>query len=200
MSTQLSSRGPHPRLLAYAVFLLILFYIWWLRFHFRYAWVAIYALVLYSHMRHGETPANLGFRATGFRECIRQFGPWLLLAAAALTGVGIRFGFRPVTWQLGAGSLLLSCAWGLFQQYLLNGFFLNRLRSPLVVALLFAIAHTPNWFLMIVTLLGGWLSAQAYLRYRNLPFLGLAHGVISFLIYLVVPDSITHHLYVGPKY
>ena len=27
-----------------------------------------------------------------------------------------------------------------------------------------------------------------------------ACGVIGFLIYLVVPDTISHHLYVGPKW
>jgi hypothetical protein len=51
---------------------------------------------------------------------------------------------------------------------------------------------------MAVTLLGGYASTQLYRRYRNLYFLGLAHGVLGFVLYLVVPDSISHHLNVGP--
>jgi hypothetical protein len=53
---------------------------------------------------------------------------------------------------------------------------------------------------MLVTLAGGYTCARVYLQHRNLYFLGLAHGVVGFLIYLVVPDSVSHHLYVGPKW
>jgi len=28
----------------------------------------------------------------------------------------------------------------------------------------------------------------------------VAHGIVGFLIYLTVPDTISHHLYVGPKW
>ena len=42
--------------------------------------------------------------------------------------------------------------------------------------------------------------SRIYLRYRNLYFLGMAHGVVGFLLYLVVPDTISHHLSVGPKW
>jgi hypothetical protein len=61
-------------------------------------------------------------------------------------------------------------------------------------------AHLPNWFLMIATAAGGYVCARIYLRYHNLYFLGMAHGVIGFLLYLVVPDTISHHMYVGPKW
>ena len=98
------------------------------------------------------------------------------------------------------------CCWGLFQQYAVNGFFVNRFmefapaRAPLLAALLFSTAHAPNWFLMLVTFVGGYVSATVYLDSRNLYFLGLAHGLFGFLLYLVVPDTICHHLYVGPKW
>lgn len=51
---------------------------------------------------------------------------------------------------------------------------------------------------MAVTLLLGYCCAIVYRRYKNLYFLGLAHGTVGFLLYLVVPDSISHHLNVGP--
>jgi len=97
--------------------------------------------------------------------------------------------------------------WGLFQQYVLNGYFLNRFDSalsrrsaPMISAALFSGAHLPNWFLMAVTLLAGYASVRIYRRYNNLYSLGLglAHGTVGFLLLLVVPDSISHHLTVGP--
>jgi hypothetical protein len=81
---------------------------------------------------------------------------------------------------------------------------LNRLvrvmpgRAPLASALLFSGAHLPNWFLMAVTLLAGYICARVYLRHTNLYFLGFAHATVGVLLLLVVPDSISHHLIVGP--
>ena len=87
----------------------------------------------------------------------------------------------------------------------LNGYFQNRLnravsprQAPILSAALFSGVHLPNWFLMAVTLLLGYCSARIYNRYRNLYFLGVAHGTLGVLLYLVVPDSVSHHLAVGP--
>jgi membrane protease YdiL (CAAX protease family) len=95
--------------------------------------------------------------------------------------------------------------WGTFQQYLLNGYFLNRLLvampgrpAAVASAALFSGAHLPNWFLMAVTLLTGYVCARIYMRYKNLYFLGIAHATVGFLLLLVVPDSVTRHLVVGP--
>ncbi len=107
-------------------------------------------------------------------------------------------------------SVLAYIAWGFFQQYLLNAFFVNRLAAfagekrphdvALAAAVLFSLVHLPNWFLMPVTLVGGYLSARVYLRYRSLYVLGLAHGILGFLLFLVVPDSISAHFLIGPRY
>jgi hypothetical protein len=51
---------------------------------------------------------------------------------------------------------------------------------------------------MAVTLLLGYCSARIYSRYRNLYFLGVAHGTLGVLLYLVIPDRLSHHLVVGP--
>src|SRR5437016_2255440 len=72
--------------------------------------------------------------------------------------------------------------------------------APLMAAIAFSAIHTPNWFLIIVTFFAGFACAKLYLKFRNLYALGLAHGVIGFLLYLCVPDTISHHLYVGPKW
>jgi hypothetical protein len=68
----------------------------------------------------------------------------------------------------------------------------------MISAALFSGAHLPNFFLMAVTLLAGYICARNYMRYKNLYFLAIAHGTVGFLLFLVVPDSISHHLTVGP--
>jgi hypothetical protein len=190
------------------VFSLVLIYIWWLRFRSPYSWILILALVVASHLYRGETFGALGFRRVN--DGVASLALAVALIAVVLLAIGLIFHtIREVSWRLGVSSFVVYCSWGLFQQYVLNGYFVNRFseflpqRTQAVSALAgvcFSLAHAPNWFLMAIALAGGDLSARVYLRYRNLYFLGLAHGIIGFLIYLVAPDSISHHLYVGPKW
>lgn len=188
------------------VFAAIMLDIWWLRFRWPWAWMPILGAILISQSVHGETLASIGFRW-------RPKGLWAFLAALSLLcgvllAAGRAFGtIRHVSLSgafLNLGWYLL---WGLFQQYLLNGYFVNRLsdalpnkkKAPFAAAILFAAAHLPNWFLMAVTFAGGYVCARIYLRQRNLYLLGIAHGVVGFLLYLVVPDAISHHMNVGPR-
>ncbi|HZT31847.1 MAG TPA: CPBP family glutamic-type intramembrane protease [Bryobacteraceae bacterium] len=196
---------------ALGVFGLILWYIWRLRFVWPAAWIPMLGVVVLSHALRRESPASLGFRLAGAGSPFAEFGPVVGLLCLLLAGAGsVLQTLRAVRWEDALGSLALYCLWGLFQQYLLNGYFVNRFRQafpgsetrgvPALAAVFFSAAHLPNWFLMAVTLAAGYACAKVYLRYRNLYFLGVAHGVIGFLIYLAVPDAISHHLYVGPKW
>jgi hypothetical protein len=200
-----------PMLEATSVFLLILLYIWRLRFYTPSTWIAILAVILISHACRKETPVALGFRSQNLVRSLAKFSPVLLFLTLVLLTLGILFRtVRGVTWESAFFSLAFYCLWGLFQQYVLNGYFVNRFveffrpgesnRAPILAAIFFAAVHSPNWFLMLITLAGGYVCAKAYLNERNLYFLGLAHGLIGFLLYLVVPDSISRHLYVGPKW
>ena len=192
------------------MFVLIMAYIWWLRFRYPYAWVPMLLLMFASHMRRHENLRKLGFRQRLPRRTLAGLSAALCGLALALIALGLSLhSIRTVTLKGAFLSFLLYCLWGLFQQYLLNGYFVNRFSDflpgraravPLIAAAFFSFAHLPNWFLMLVTAAGGYICARIYLRYRNLYFLGVAHGVIGFLLYLVVPDTISHHLYVGPKW
>lgn len=193
------------------IFVAILLDIWWLRFHLAAAWAPILAVIVLSHVARGETPRWIGFRLDNLAAAWRRIGVFLFATAGALFAAGLLAGtIRDVRTDSAVGDLILYCFWGLLQEYVLNGFFVNRLaearQAPsahavaLEAAVLFATAHVPNWFLMLVTLAGGYLAARVYQRDRNLFVLGLAHGVIGILIYLVVPDSISRHLYVGPRW
>ena len=188
-----------------AMFVLIMSYIWVVRYSHPWFWLAILGAMVLSHVVRRDTPASLGFRAAGFRQCARQLAPWVALLGVLFIAAGMLCGTtRRITFSDGLASWAIYLPWGMAQQYALNGYFLNRLQrasSPRAAAVLatvlFSAAHLPNWFLMVVTLAGGACCTHLYQRWRNLYALGLAHGTLGFLLYLVVPDSISHHLRVG---
>jgi Type II CAAX prenyl endopeptidase Rce1-like len=189
------------------VFAMIVAYIWRWRYRHPLSWIVILGFVLVSHALRRETPASLGFRVANLKSALAAIAPAVLTVALALLAIGAIFHtIRPVELKSACSSLALYCVWGLFQQYLLNGYFLNRFvkvspaYAPLIAAIAFSGIHTPNWFLIMVTFFAGFACAKIYLKFRNLYVLGLAHGVIGFLLYLCVPDTISHHLYVGPKW
>jgi hypothetical protein len=188
------------------LFALIVLYIWWIRPLFPRFWVLLLAFVLISHLVRGETPQSIGFRTTGFRAGVIRYGPCIAVTALILLGGGIVLGtVRDISLRWAAINFGVYCVWGVFQQYVLNGYFVNRFvrftrRAPLLAGLVFAVAHAPNWFLMLITGAGGYASARVYSRTRNLYFLGLAHALLGFVIYLVIPDWVSRHLWVGPKW
>jgi hypothetical protein len=187
------------------VFAMIMAYIWEVRYRYHSSWTIILLFMLLSHALHHEGTESLGFRTRNFRKCLDEYLPVLVFLTLAMLSIGIllqttrhiRFGDACLAWTA-------YLPWGTVQQYLLNGYFLNRLvrvmprSAPVASAMLFSGAHLPNWFLMAVTLLAGYVCARVYLRHKNLYFLGLAHATVGFLLFLVVPDSISHHLVVGP--
>jgi membrane protease YdiL (CAAX protease family) len=189
-----------------AVFCLIMAYIWDLRYTFPVFWLAIVGLMAASHWVHREQAVALGFQAHNLRKCVEDLAPAVILLALLLWGFGqLLATIRPIGYDRAMLAWAGYLPWGLLQQYTLNGYFLNRLsqgvsrrQAAIFSAALFSGAHLPNWFLMAVTLLLGYLSARIYSRYRNLYFLGAAHGTLGVLLYLVVPDSVSHHLVVGP--
>jgi hypothetical protein len=191
------------------VFFLLISYIWYFQAHFHSSWMILLALVLASHVVRGESVFRLGLRTAGFAECARRFTIPVVLIAAAGTIAGFAFDtVRHVSPLRVAGVLTGYCFWALFQQYLLNGYFVNRIEASLatryrylvapMAGTLFAAAHLPNPLLMGVTLVGGTAAAAAYQRHRNLLFLALAHALIGTTIWLVIPDTVSHHLRVGP--
>jgi membrane protease YdiL (CAAX protease family) len=191
---------------ALTVFAVIMTYIWKLRPAYPSLWLLPLALIVASHAVRRESMSTLGFQMTSFPACVRQFGVQVTVLTLAIWGVGILAGsLRPMGVAQALASLAAYLPWGLFQQYLLNGYFLRRFEADLsrsaavkMTAALFCLVHAPNWFLMIVTLFGAFAAVAVYRRCHNLWFLGTAHGVIGFTLFMEVPDFISHHLRVGP--
>src|SRR5689334_12606437 len=110
-----------------AVFALIMAYIWQLRYSHPRLCLASLAVIVLSHVARRESTDALGFHRYHLRECLQEFAPLLALFALAMLGAGmllqttrpIRFGDAFLAWAA-------YVPWGAFQQYLLNGYFLNR--------------------------------------------------------------------------
>ncbi len=191
------------------VFIWIMLYIWRLRYTSPRGWIYILGFVILSHILHREHTSGLGFRWGNFRECTEFIAPAILLLAMSMIAFGVLLQtIRPnLTFEGGLLCFAAYIPWGVFQQYLLNGYFANRLMAissarhvPYIAAALFSWSHLPNWFLMLVTFVTGYYSTKLYMKFRNVYFLGLAHGVIGSVLFVVVPDSISHHLTVGPGF
>ncbi len=193
---------------ALGVFLAVMVYIWRLRLDYPWLAFLLLALIIGTQVARREGPCELGFGWHDTRVAFGALIPWVVAAAAVLWVLGMALGtLRPMRPRFLWGGLAAYILWGLLQQYLLNAFLLKRLiewagplRAALMAAVLFSLVHLPNWFLMAVTLAGGYLAARAYLRYRSLWVLGLAHGILAFILFLVVPDSISAHFLIGPRY
>ena len=188
----------------------ILLYIWrWQTTHPR-AWAPLLAVVLLSHVAHGDTAPKLGLTTVELRANAEAVLPVM----AALYLPLFAYGFARHTLTLVApGTQTLEWftsygLWAAFQQYLAQSYFHNRLMSvvrsrrlsSLLVAIMFGAAHIPNPVLMAATTIGGLIFSEAFARHRNIWPLALAHTAGAFLIAAVAPASLIHNMRVGPGY
>jgi hypothetical protein len=203
-------RKPEALCEALGLFAFVMLFIWKLHLSRPGLALLVPAFTIATHAARGEAARQLGFGWKDFRGALPVLS-WvaafaaLLLAAGALAGTIRVMTPGRAAWDLGA-----YVVWGFLQQYLLNAFLANRLAEytgnsegrlvALAAAVLFSVAHLPNWFLMVVTFGGGYLSVRVYQRFRSLYVLGIAHAMIAFSLFLAVPDSISGRFHVGPRY
>lgn len=107
-----------------------------------------------------------------------------------------------------AVSVLCYLGNALWQQVLLNGYFLPKLEQALqnkakaipAIGILFALVHLPNPVLVPVTMIGGMLSAYFFQKTRNIYVLIIAHAILAVSVMYLFPESWHHHLRIGPGY
>jgi hypothetical protein len=188
----------------------ILGYIWRWQYSCPRAWIALLAVILVSHVLHRDTLRGLGVIWTELRASARLVLPVALIIYLPL----LLYGFarhslvllRP-NWQ-SLGPALGYGSWCVFQQYLTQSYFHNRLMliirnrhlSSALIGIMFSAAHIPNPLLMIVTLIAGFLFAEIFARHRNIWPLALVQAVGGLLLAAVSPDALIHHMRVGPGY
>jgi hypothetical protein len=137
---------------------------------------------------------------------------WILPAAIALFALSIfvaaKIGTLHPLYKADFGHISGYVLWTLYQQFLLQDYFMARLlrllssetAAVVVAGLLFAAAHLPNLVLTAATLVWGIVSCALFRRYRNLWALGLAQGLLGLCFAICVPDAWHHHLRVGLGY
>jgi len=216
METVLPSRVAPPwsrlatALEVLSLFAAILLYIWrWQRTH-PLVWMVLLAAVLASHAFHHETPRRLGLTLDGLRANAALTLPLTVILLAPLIVYGFAHGRLVLGWEgkCALAWLVQYGSWCVFQQYLLQSYFHNRLMSiipnrhfsSLLVGVMFGAAHIPNPILMVATTLGGFMLAEMFARCRNIWPLALAQTVAGAVIAAVSPAALIHNMRVGPGY
>ena len=136
---------------------------------------------------------------------------WILPAAALAAVAGILVAraagtfhelYKPDLAHVGGYVL-----WTIYQQFLLQVYFMPRLTRVLktdaaiaFAAVLFAMAHLPNVALSVATLVWGAISCALFRRYRSLVVFGIAQGLLGLCFAVCVPDAFLHHMRVGLGY
>lgn len=146
---------------------------------------------------------ELGLGLRGFVSSI-----WILPAAVGLMVAGVVFAkkigtFHPL-YNADLSHVYGYLLWTMYQQFLLQDFFMPRLSRLLtgdlaigMAAVLFSVAHLPNLALVVATLVWGAVSCSLFRRYHNLYMLGLAQGLLGLCFAICVPDALHHHMRVG---
>lgn len=192
------------------VFVLILIALWSGRPAQKAIGLATFCWIVISTLRSQASADALGLRLSGIRRSL-----WIVCAALLLAALAIWIASRMHTLHVVLfhgfaveASVLAYMLWALVQQFILQDFFLARLLRLLpsrvaavaVAATLFAVAHLPNTFLMVVTLIWGVVACALFLRYRNLYSLGVAHGIMGLCLGIAIPNAVHHQMRVGLGY
>ena len=136
---------------------------------------------------------------------------WILPGAAVIAAAGIMAAraagtfhalYKPDLAHVGGYVL-----WTIYQQFLLQDYFMPRLARVLktdaaiaFASVLFAMAHLPNVALTVATLVWGAVSCALFCRYRSLVVLGITQGLLGLCFAVCVPDAFLHHMRVGLGY
>lgn len=169
--------------------------------------------MIVSHRLRNESFRDLGFRFDNFVRALAL----LVLPMLAAVGVCIviaRWFHSPIDFSRWhpdlplALQLALGFAWGLAQQYVLQGFLNRRVQliwgrgwvGILLVAVIFSALHLPNPALVVATFIGGVIWAAIYQRVPNLFALAISHCLMTWVLVATIPPSALQHLRIGFRY
>ena len=185
---------------------LIVFVIWMPAHPQRILSPVVLVVTLGVVLARSPSRSELGFGRHGLVPSL-----WIIPAAAVIALLGVLLAKRLGTLHPFSNGnvqhVMGYILWTLYQQFLLNDYFLARLTRLLgkeaavpMTAVLFAGAHLPSYWLALATLVWGAISCVLFQRYRNLYALGIAQGVLGLCFAVCVPDALHHHLRVGLGY
>jgi membrane protease YdiL (CAAX protease family) len=192
---------------------LLLSFIWGWQGRFRGSFVLVvllyFGLGALSHARRHERPVLLGRGIRNLRTAVRN----ALFVVVPVSAVILVTGLAQGSWHFPSWHRFFTgfpwlVTWAIAQQYGLLCFFYRGYLEILeqtelataAAAVTFAALHAPNAFLIAVTLGAGVVACMLYRRSPNVIVIGLAHAVLSYLLYFALPYDVTHGLRVGPGY
>jgi membrane protease YdiL (CAAX protease family) len=152
---------------------------------------------------------NVDGLGLGWRSMLRSL--WILPATVAFMFASVyvarSLGTYHPLYQADFRHVIGYVLWTLYQQFLLQDYFMPRLSRALssnaalaATTALFAAAHLPNLWLTAATVIWGAVSCALFRRYRSLYILGIAQGMLGLCFAVCIPDAIHHHLRVGLGY
>ena len=172
-----------------------------------------FVLVIGSQLLRKESLRELGLRFDNFFGALKLLALPMFVVALVCVVLGWMSGTRPDIFRWHAArpivfQLVVGFGWGFVQQYVLQSFINRRaqmvwqrgLRSVLLTAVVFALLHFPNPWLMLMTFIGGLVWAFVYQRRPNLFALALSHSVMTWVLVSTLPESALNHLRFGFKY
>jgi hypothetical protein len=188
-------------------------YLWWWRGAFAWDKIVLAAgLVgwsIYIQRSRPERFSDIVGSRGNFPAALRIVCTWLALPILAII-VAAFFDTRDALPPLPemAARLGMFVLIGILQQYLLLAHLWRSAAdlwprmgvSQLAAAMIFALLHLPNPFLMLVTFAGALAACAIYRRAPNILALGLGHGCLSFALYYGLPRAVTGSLRVGPMF
>jgi membrane protease YdiL (CAAX protease family) len=177
------------------------------------AWLELFAvtgllLSLTGHRRRGETARDLGFRLDNLGSSARVVFSCVLPLLAVMVGLGLALNLhRELPIERLWARVALMPLFGIAQQYGLVGFYYRRFQEvlsgvwiPILAStLVFASLHAPNVPVMVMTFALGIGACWLYRRAPNLWVLGLAHGLLSLTVAMLLAKLLVSGLKVGPR-
>jgi membrane protease YdiL (CAAX protease family) len=191
---------------------LVFSYIWWWQGVFAGDFLVCVGIVLgitlSGHRRRGESARDLGFRCDNFKRSFREVfsivGP--LLLGMAILGLAMGWNREPPIDRLMTRVTLMPL-FGIVQEYVLMGFYYRRFNEALpgvvlpavASATVFALLHLPNAPLVLMSFVVALGACWFYRKTPNLWVLGLAHGLLSITVAMLLAKLLVFGLKVGPR-
>jgi MFS family permease len=166
-------------------------------------------LLLTLEMLLARRPSRreLGLDWRDFLPSIWIFGAAIALSLASVF-VAVKLNTLHPLYKAEFGHIAGYILWTIYQQILLQDFFVDRLlrlgisagAAVTLASTLFAAAHLPSPWLTAATLIWGIVSCALFRRYRSIWALGLSQGLLGLCFAICIPDALHHHLRVGLGY
>jgi len=170
-----------------------------LRFPFIIITITGWAIYIFFQVRRTKGILKYwGFRSDNFKKVILKILPVGGIAVVTFIIAGYFLGTLNFSWHI-IPILIIYPTWGIIQQYLIMGLVagnlqdleaqkLNKFFTIGFAAILFAIVHYPDYWLILGTFLLALFYTYIFLNDRNVYALGLFHGWIGAIFYYTLVD------------